>query len=195
MLKRSIVKTLFACIAIFGIVACGGPAAGTSDQTPTNTPSGTAVSSPTLSPTPAPSPTPLHLTGVALAVNPSSFSAIPCGTTTSIVFTASISVAENGGGTVSYTWNILNSNASGSVTFAAGETSKTVSYTLSNYTVQLSSTSSVSGTLSAVAAGNTLSSTPNGPGGVCHLPGPFQVVGISISTSPASLSGITCTST
>src|SRR5205807_10300124 len=128
------------------------------------------------------------------AVNPSSFSGIPCGTTTNIAFTASISVAENGGGTVSYTWDILNSNMSGSVTFAPGETSKTVTYTLSNYTVQLSSTSSVFGSLSAQAV-NALSSSRNGPGGVCKLPGPFQVVGISISTSPASLTEIACAST
>ena len=195
MLKHSMIKILFACIAVFGIVACGGPTNGSADQTPTDTPATTAVSSPASSPTPAQSPVPLHLTGVALAVNPSNFSGIPCGTTTNIVFTASISVAENGGGTVSYTWNLFNSNMSGSVTFAPGETSKTVTYTLSNYTVQLSSTSSVFGSLSANAAGNALSSSRNGPGGVCKLPGPFQVVSISISASPASLTGIACAST
>ncbi len=194
MLKHSMIKILSACIAVLGMVACGGPTSGSSDQTPANTPSTTAVSSPASSPTPAQSPVPLHLTGVVLAVNPSSFSGIPCGTTTNIVFTASISVAENGGGTVSYTWDILNSNMAGSVTFAPGETSKTVTYTLSNYSVQLSSTSSVFGSLSAQAV-NTLSSSRNGPGGVCKLPGPFQVVGISITASPASLTGILCTST
>jgi len=194
MLKHSMTKILLACVAVFGIVACGGPTNGSSDQTPTDTPSTTAVSSPTLSPTSAQSSGPLLLTGVALAVNPSSFSSIPCGTTTNIVFTASISVAQNGSGTVSYTWNILNSSMSGTVTFAPGETSKTVTYTLSNYTVQLSSTSSVFGTLSAKAASNSLSSSPNGPGGVCHLPGPFQVIGISISTTPATLTGIACES-
>jgi hypothetical protein len=195
MLKHSIIKILFACIAVLGMVACGGPTSSSTDQTPADTPATTAVSSPATSPTAAQSSGPLHLTGVALAVNPSSFASIPCGTTTNIVFTASISVGENSGGTVSYTWNILNSTTPGSVTFAPGETSKTVTYTLSNYTVQLSSTSSVFGSLSAQATGNSLSSSPNGPGGVCKLPGPFQVVGIGISTSPASLTGIACAST
>lgn len=195
MLKHSKIKILFACIAMFGIVACGGPTSGSSEQTPTDTPATTAVSSPAASPTSAQSSGPLHLTSIALGVNPSSFSGIPCGTTTNIVFTASISVAENGGGTVSYTWNLFNSTMPGSVTFTPGETNKTVSYTLSNYTVQLSSTSSVFGSLSANATGNTLSSSRNGPGGVCKLPGPFQVLGINITTSPASLTGIACTST
>jgi len=195
MLKHSIIKILFVGIAVLGIAACGGPTGSSADQAPTDTPATTAVSSPASSPTSAQSTGPLHLTGVALAVNPSSFAAIPCGTTTNIVFTASISVAENGGGTVSYTWNILNSTMPGSVSFAPGETNKTVTYTLSNYTVLLSSTSSVFGSLAAQATGNSLSSSRNGPGGVCKLPGPFQVVGISISTSPASLTGIACTST
>lgn len=195
MLKHSMIKILFACIAVLGMVACGEPTNGSTDQAPMDTPAITAVSSPASTPTPVQSPVPLHLTGVTLAVNPSSFSGIPCGTTTNIVFTASISVAENGGGTVSYTWNIFNSNMAGSVSFAPGETSKTVTYTLSNYSVQLSSTSSVFGSLSAQAAGNALSSSRNGPGGVCKLPGPFQVVGISITASPASLTRIACAST
>jgi hypothetical protein len=110
MLKHSIIKILFACIAVMGMVACGGPTSGSDNQTPIDTPATTAVSSPASSPTSAQSSGPLHLTGVALAVNPSSFAGIPCGTTTNIVFTASISVAENGGGTVSYMWDILNSN-------------------------------------------------------------------------------------
>src|SRR5437868_10143903 len=109
MLKHSKIKILFACIAMLGIVACGGPTSGSADQTPTDTPAATAVPSPAASPTSAQSPGPLHLTGIALAVSPSSFSALPCGTTTNIVFTASISVAENEGGIVSYTWNLFNS--------------------------------------------------------------------------------------
>ncbi len=195
MAKHSKIKILLACITLFAVVACGGPTNGSTDQTPTDTPATTAVSSPAASPTSAQASGPLHLTGVALGVNPSSFSGIPCGTTTNIVFTASISVAENGGGTVSYTWNLFNTTMPGSVTFAPGETDKTVTYTLSNYTVQLSSTSSVFGSLSANTSGNALSSSRNGPGGVCKLPGPFQVVGISITASPASLTGILCTST
>ena len=194
MLKHSIIKILFACIAVLGIVACGGPTSNSNDQTPADTPATTAVSSPVSSPSPQ-SSGPLHLTSVALAVNPSSFASIPCGTTINIVFTASVSVAENGGGTVSYTWSILNSTTPGSVTFTPGETNMTVAYTLSNYTVQLSSTSAVFGSLSAQATGNSLSSSRNGPGGVCKLPGPFQVVGIGISTNPASLSGIACGNT
>ena len=195
MSKHSRIKILFACIAVLGMVACGGPTSGSTDQTPADTQTTTAVASPASSPTPAQSSGLLHLTGVALAVNPSSFAGIPCGTATNFVFTASISVAENSGGTVSYTWNVLNTNISGSVTFAPGETSKAVTYTLSNYTVQLSSTSSVFGSLSAQATGNTLTSSPNGPGGVCKLPGPFQVIGINIITSPPSLTGIACSST
>src|SRR5690349_8315145 len=98
MLKHSIIKIFLACIVLLGIVACGGPTSGSANQTPTDTPAAAAASSPASSPTPAQSPVPLHLTGVALAVNPSNFSRIPCGTTTNIVFTASLSVAENGGG-------------------------------------------------------------------------------------------------
>ena len=51
------------------------------------------------------------------------------------------------------------------------------------------------GTITVGDPGNSITSSSVGPSGNCSLPGPFQVVSIAISVSPATVTGITCGST
>ncbi len=193
MSKRPIPLLIFSCLAIFGMIACGSTDTGSSATTDVS--SITPTSSPALSPTPSATLTPLQVIGVSIAVNPGGISNIACGSSTNFVFSATItSSSGNAGGQVPYTWNINHSNIPGSVTFAPGETSKTVTYTLNNVVIQLNSASSVGGSITVGSPGKSISSSI-GITGICRLPGPFQVVGLSISTNPASIAGIACGTT
>ncbi len=197
MFKRMIIIISFTWLIVLGVVACGSSNSnnGAAD-TFTTIISPTPSSSPALSPTPSAALAPLHITGVVIGVSPSNISNIACGASTNLVFTATItSNSGNLGGQVPYTWSINHTNISGSVTFTPGQTTKTVAYTLSGVVIQLSSPSAVSGLIAVGNPGSSITSSTVGLTGVCRLPGPFQVVHLSISTSPASISNIACGTT
>ncbi len=197
MFKRMIIIISFTWLIVLGVVACGGSNSnnGAAD-TFTTIISPTPSSSPALSPTPSAALAPLHITGVVIGVSPSNISNIACGASTNLVFTATItSNSGNLGGQVPYTWSINHTNISGSVTFTPGQTTKTVAYTLSGVVIQLSSPSAVSGLIAVGNPGSSITSSTVGLTGVCRLPGPFQVVHLSISTNPASISNIACGTT
>ncbi len=197
MFKRMIIIISFTWLIVLGVVACGSSNSnnGAAD-TFTTIISPTPSSSPALSPTPSAALAPLHITGVVIGVSPSNISNIACGASTNLVFTATItSNSGNLGGQVPYTWSINHTNISGSVTFTPGQTTKTVAYTLSGVVIQLSSPSAVSGLIAVGNPGSSITSSTVGLTGVCRLPGPFQVVHLSISTNPASISNIACGTT
>ena len=181
------------CLVALSLISCGSTPTDSSNQTPVDAPTTAPSVSPASSPTTAPTGMPLQVTGVSIAMNPTNLSPINCGTSLNIVFTAQISVASGSeGGTLPITWNINQAAIAGTASFNPGQTSQTVTYTLSNYVVQLASSLAVHGSLSAGKAGNALTSATATPSGRCNLPGPFQVVSITISTSPASISSIIC---
>ncbi len=193
MFKRLITIVLLSLV----IVGCGSSNTGSSNQTPTPTDTtfATVVPSRTPSPTAALTPIPPHATGVIIAVSPDSFSSVSCGTTTSVTFNAIITVNSGStGGPMPFTWNINHTNIAGSVNFASGETSKTVTYTLNNYSLQLNS-SPLTGTITVDNPGSTITSSAVGPTGTCRLPGPFLVQSIALSVSPTTITGITCGTT
>src|SRR6266851_4628240 len=67
---------------------------------------------------------------ISISVSPASIAAMTCGTPVNVTYTATITIAPGSpGGTVALTWSIGSSSTPASVTFAPGETVKTVSTT------------------------------------------------------------------
>lgn len=190
MLRRSIWILLLVILMGLDLSACGVSQTGTVSNTTSTTPLATA--SPALSTTANLTSTPLQIAGVSITMNPNNFGTIACGTSLNIVFSALISVASGGSGQVSYTWNINNTSIPGNVTFNTGQTSQMATYTLSNVTIQLNSTSITSASISAVSKGGAPVSANVAPTGVCRLPGPFQVVSIAMSVNPSTVSSVVC---
>ena len=197
MYKRPVKLFLLHCLLALVLVGCGSSHSNSSNPGPTSIdPSASAkVPSPTLSPTAALTAIAPHATGVIIVVSPGTFATDACGVQTSIIFSATITIASGStGGSVPFTWNINHTNIAGNATFTAGETSKTVTYTLNNYTVQLN-TSPPTGAITVGSSGSTITSSEVGPTGICRLPGPFLVQNIAISVTPATITGIACGAT
>ena len=197
MLRRLLLTLLLVTLVGLNVSACGNTPSPSGTGSPTPSTSNTtmtpqATASPASSPTPVVTSTPLQLAGIAISMNPSNFGVIACGATVNIVFNAQISIASGGIGLVTFTWNINHTSIPGTVTFSAGQTTRTVSYTLSNVAIQLTSTSAVSASISATSMASTPVSANVAPTGICRLPGPFQVVGIAMSVNPPSVSNIQC---
>jgi serine/threonine protein kinase len=84
--------------------------------------------------TPTPTPTPFSVKSVTMTVNPTSIAGQTCGTFVTVTYTATFVVPPNSpGGTVQfdYTANNGRSNGAASLTFAAGQTTKTYQFTWS----------------------------------------------------------------
>src|SRR5438067_2217387 len=180
MLKRlSMIVSL--CFIAVMIVACGSAGTTSSDSTPLDTPStATTVPSPDVSVSPSATPAPMRVTGLSVTVNPSTFSHLTCGVATNLLYAAAIFVnAGSRGGPVTVTWNANGTTTPGSVTFAPGDTSKTVTYTLNNVPIQYSSAANPSATLTVNNNGHTITSAPIKPSGACTFPDPFVVTGVS----------------
>lgn len=178
MFRRSIVIILLFFV-LFGIVGCGGSST-SAPPTPTDDTQATADT------------TPLHIKSVTTTVSPNTLSGVTCGSNTDFTFSSVITVDEgSGGGTVSYTWNIGSNHIPGTLTLAENEMSKTVTYTLKG--VSSSAAPSLSGSLTVNNAGAITTSTPATVSGLCTLSGgKFQVTNLTISVSPASVTGIVC---
>ena len=84
--------------------------------------------------TPTPTQTPFSVKSVTMTVKPTSIAGQTCGTSMTVTYTATFVVPSNSpGGTVQfdYTTNNGSSNGSDSLTFAAGQTTKTYKFTWS----------------------------------------------------------------
>ena len=93
-----------------------------------------AVTSPLVGPTGACSPTAFKVTGVSMAVSPTSIAGMSCGTNLTVTYTATFHVAPgSNGGTVQFQYTVNNGRGSksGSLVFAPGETAKTYTFTWS----------------------------------------------------------------
>ena len=184
MAKRAIYVILFISLVIFGSAGCGSTNSTPVDSTQTGVPQSAS-----------PSPTPLKVTGLTTTVTPDNLSGVSCGSAATFTFSTVIAVlAGSSGGPLAYTWNIGSSQIHGSVTFAPGDASKTVTYMLNSSSVQPDTASSVTGSLSVNNNGSTLTSTPASATGICTYSGAFKVVSISLSVSPSIVTGIPCDS-
>lgn len=190
MLKHRILLILFACLTIFGLAACGYP-----NGTPGSASGGTPTAT-----TPASTPThattaPFKVTGIDMAVNPTSIAGMACGKNITVTYTATFHVAANSpGGTVQFTYTVNNGRSSppASLSFGPGETTKTYAFTSQ-------------GTLSPdnvyPGLGGVLTSSPNAlrspvvkPTGTCVSSASFSVTSIDLSVNPSSIAGMTCNS-
>lgn len=194
-----ITSALVALVLVIGACSLPGGQTSTGDlgnsnttaaTSPTTTTSGTASAtdtpnpgSGTAVPTTAGQPTPFAVNGVTMSASPANFSGA-CSSTMTFTFTANIlAPAGTSGGTVKYRWYRSDGSSSSTdqtVTFAAGDTSKTVTDTW---------------TLGAVWGNGTTfwekvkTSAPNvwySPQGNFHFTCQFGVAGAAISVSPTS---------
>lgn len=146
--------------------------------------------SPTSSSTPV--PVPLKVIAVTMAVNPTSIAGIPCGTNVTVTYTAKFYVSPNNtGGVVKFTYTIDNGRGDtpASLTFDKGQT-------LGTYSFQWSGALPIDHTMPEqggviVTSPNAVQSPLLGPTGACS-PAAFNVTGVTMSVSPASIAGMKC---
>lgn len=164
----------------------GGPASG-------GPPSKTNSASPTM---PATGSAPFKVTSIDMSVTPGSIAGIPCGTSVTVTYKATIHVAPNGpGGTVQFGYTVNNgrSQNTASVHFAPGETSKVYTFTWRG-ALPIDHTYPQPGGIS-VTSPNQLTSALVGPSGRCGASSAFVVTRVDMAVNPASIQGMSCGTT
>jgi hypothetical protein len=133
------------------------------------------------------------VTSVAMAVNPSSISGLYCGSNVTVKYTATFHVPANTkGGTVQFGYTVNNGRSStpASLTFAAGETAKSYTFTWSG-ALPADHTYPGQGGVQ-VTSPNPLTSQMVAPSGTCTQQAAFKVLSVGMSVSPSSLVGLRC---
>lgn len=129
--------------------------------------------------TTAAKPVPLKLVGAKLEANPKGYTGA-CGATQEITFTATLTAnANNQGGVVHYVWNINQAPSEADVTFARGDTTKTITRKLS-YAVPADSGPELRASI-ATTTPNTVSSDAVFSIG-CTVP--FQIADVNVTLQP-----------
>ncbi len=197
MFKRPMAMITFACLALSLLVGCGTPSgsSGTGNLggvTPTAPQTTTTVQA-SPSATGSSSQSSFNVSGIDMAVTPSSIAGMPCGTSVNVVYTATFHVPANSpGGTVQFVYTVNNGRSSpqASIAFAPGETLKTYAF---NWSGNLSPDNVYPG------LGGVITSSPNvvrsamvKPTGTCVLSAAFHVTGIDLTVSPSSIAGRAC---
>ncbi|HLH63902.1 MAG TPA: hypothetical protein VKV20_19665 [Ktedonobacteraceae bacterium] len=150
------------------------------------------TSRPANTPTPTKTPVTFRVTGIDMAVQPSSIAGLACGSNLTVTYTATFHVPANSpGGTVDFTYTVNNGRGStpASIQFAPGQTTKTYTFTSSG---ALSPDNTFPGN------GGVMTTSPNSftsqlikPAGTCTQAS-FQVTGVDLVVSPSSIAGIAC---
>jgi hypothetical protein len=134
------------------------------------------------------------VTSVNLTVNPNSIASAVCGSNATFTYTATFHVPTSTSGGViqfNYTLNNGRSQTPATVQVGAGKTSAVYTFTSSG---ALSADHTYPGVAQVMVTSpsNVLSNTAL-PSGSCTQPsGQFQVTGVSMAISPASVSGVSC---
>ena len=202
MLKQRLLLILFSCMTIVGVAACGtsGNPGASGNASPTASGQTTTVTATTSKPTqtattPAVSPASFTVTGIDMAVNPTSIAGMACGKSITVTYTATFHVAANSpGGTVQFTYTVNNgrSSPSASLNFASGETTKTFAFTSPGTLSPDNVYPGLGGVL--VSSPNQFRSPTIKPNGACVSSAPFSVTSIDLAVSPSSIAGMTCNS-
>ncbi len=152
------------------------------------------LTSPLVGPTGQCSPAAFQVTSVDMAVSPASIQGLACGTSVVVNYTATIHVAPGGpGGVVQFNYTVNNgrSQAPASVPFNPGETTKAYTFTWSG-ALPADHTFPEPGGIQ-VTSPNQLTSSLVGPTGQCtSSTAAFQVTGVDMTVSPASIQGRAC---
>ncbi|HEX7737807.1 MAG TPA: hypothetical protein VF458_23360 [Ktedonobacteraceae bacterium] len=133
------------------------------------------------------------VTSVTMAVSPASIAGMSCGSNATVKYIATFHVPANTkGGTVQFGYTVNNGRSStpASLTFAAGETTKSYSFTWSGALPADHTYPSQGGV--QVTSPNQLTSPLVGPSGTCSPQAAFKVLSIGMSVSPSSLVGLRC---
>lgn len=133
-----------------------------------NVTSPNAVTSPLVGPMGACSPAAFKVTGVSMAVSPTTIAGMSCGTNVTVTYTATFHVApDSTGGTIQFQYTVNNGRGSrpGSLVFAPGVTTMTYSFTWSG-ALPADHTSPGQGGVQ-VTSPNALTSALVGPTGQC----------------------------
>ncbi|HEX8996255.1 MAG TPA: hypothetical protein VF812_09515 [Ktedonobacterales bacterium] len=137
--------------------------------------------------------TEFRVTSVDLLVRPASIATSICGSTASFTYTAVFNLPANSAGGVirfSYTLNNGRSQTDGTVTAAAGETSKQFTFTSSG---TLSPDHTYPGVaIVMVSSPNSVISSAVRPTGACVAQSAFQVTSVGMSVNPSSIAGKSC---
>jgi hypothetical protein len=134
-----------------------------------------------------------QVTGVDMAVSPASIQGMACGTSVVVTYTATIHVASGGpGGGVQFSYTVNNgrSQAPASVAFNPGDTAKTYSFTWSGALPADHTYPGLGGI--QITSPNQLTSQLVKPTGQCTPAAAFQVTGVDMAVSPASIQGMAC---
>ncbi len=153
--------------------------------------------SPTGSPTHQPTATikrgPFTVTSVDLAVTPASIDGVPCGSSVSLAYTATFHLpARTAGGTIQFAYTLDNgrSSTNASVTVGPGQTTQTYTFTSSGTLPPDHTYPGIAEVL--VQSPNAVHSPQVQPSGSCVSGAAFQVTGVDMAVSPATLTGLTC---
>ncbi|HEU5228993.1 MAG TPA: hypothetical protein VFU49_14340, partial [Ktedonobacteraceae bacterium] len=134
-----------------------------------------------------------QVTSVDMAVSPASIQGMACGTNVTVTYTATFHAAPNSsGGPVQFSYTVNNgrSQTPASVAFNPGETSKTFTFTWSGALPADHTYPGPGGV--QVSSPNQLTSPLVAPTGQCTSAAPFQVTGVDMAVSPASIQGMAC---
>lgn len=135
---------------------------------------------------------PLKVTAVDMSVTPGSIAGMACGTNLTVTYTATFHVSPNSvGGTVQFSYTVNNGRGQtpASIVFKPGETTKSYSFTWSG-ALPIDHTYPGPGGVQ-VTSPNQLTSQLVKPTGQCTAAA-FQVTGVDMAVSPASIQGMAC---
>ena len=143
--------------------------------------------------TKTPASVPFSVTSVDLSVSPTSIAGTTCGSLASFTYTAVFHIpAQTAGGTIQFAYTLNNgrSQTSGTLTAAAGETSKTFKFVSSGTLPADHTYPGVA--IVMVTSPHNVSSPPVQPSGSCTEQGPFQVISVSMTVNPTSIAVTRC---